>query len=47
MKNIWFCICAFALLTACKQPVKMEEGVTVYGEDFTVKDDMDFDKVVI
>ena len=46
MKNIWFCICAFALLTACKQPVKMEEGVTVYGEDFTVKDVMDFDKVV-
>ena len=34
------------ILFSCKEPVKMKEGVKVFGEDFTVENVMAFDQVL-
>ena len=34
------------IMFACQQPVKLQEGVTVYGEDFAVERVQSFDEVL-
>ena len=46
MKNIIVCVLSLFVFFSCKQAVKMEEGVKVFGEDFTVENVAEFDQVL-
>lgn len=46
MKYVQIFIALAVIMIACKQPVKLQEGVTVYGEDFKVENAMTFDQVM-